>query len=464
MLLVLVGMPLLRNPAGATMPGPVGRLLFVGSCTTCSGPLVGLQTINADGHEHHKPFPTAANYHEVDGEWSPDGTTLLVNEYDLQSSPRTYRVSTIAPNGTKTTRLQGAQQLASPTWSPNGTSILFISSGDLFVQDSPDSIVIKIADTNTATSAAYSPDGSKIAYAADGNVHVMTANGGNDTVIASGTDPDWAPDSSRIVYTRTDDDTPGIYTNLPVGGDEQFLHAGTSPVWSPDGARIAFVTRGTGPAPHLIRLIDPDGSDLTTIFDESGDEPILLNWQAADVCASGFPDVGSGHAFCADIDWLASASITGGFNDGTYRPASPITRSSMAAFLYRYAGSPEFTPPAVPTFADVPTSHTFYDEVEWAVAEGLAGGFDDGTFRPGASITRGSMAAFLFRLDDPAFTDPATPTFDDVANSHPFFTEIEWLAETEVTTGFPDGTYRPGAPVTRGSFAAFLHRFDALPV
>jgi hypothetical protein len=418
--------------------------------------------VNADGSEHHKPFATATNYREVDGEWSPDGTTLVINEYNIQSSPRTYRLSTVAPNGARTTLLQGVQ-LASPTWSPDGKSLLFVNTGDLFVMDATGSFPFKIAETNTATSAAYSPDGTKIAYVAGGNIHTISPSGTNDTVVAVGTNPDWAPDGSRLVYTRTDGGTPGIYTNLPAGGDEQFLHAGTSPLWSPDGTRIAFVTPGSGSTPDRIRLIDPDGSDLTTVFDGSADEPILLSWQAADVCLSGFSDVGSAHGFCADIAWLAGEGITGGFADGTYRPGAPITRGSMAAFLYRYAGSPAFTPPAVPSFIDVPTSHTFHHEIEWAVAEGLAGGFADDTFRPGASITRGSMAAFLFRLDDPTFVDPATPTFDDVATNHPFFTEIEWLAETGVTTGFPDGTYRPGSPVTRGSFAAFLHRFDELP-
>jgi hypothetical protein len=176
-----------------------------------------------------------------------------------------------------------------------------------------------------------------------------------------------------------------------------------------------------------------------------------------------FPDVPLAHSFCADIQWLDSEGITGGFPDGTYRPGANITRGSMAAFLYRYAGSPAFTAPLTPSFSDVPTSHTFFTEIEWAVSVGLTAGFPDGTFRPGNAITRGSMAAFLFRDAAPVFPDPVTATFSDVPTSHTFFTEIEWLADTAVTTGYDDGTYRPGSPVTRGSFAAFLHRYDMLP-
>jgi hypothetical protein len=49
-------------------------------------------------------------------------------------------------------------------------------------------------------------------------------------------------------------------------------------------------------------------------------------------------------------------------------------------------------------------------------------------------------------------------TFSDVNASHPFYGEIEWLAASGITTGYPDGTFRPGAPVTRQAMAAYLQR------
>ena len=61
-------------------------------------------------------------------------------------------------------------------------------------------------------------------------------------------------------------------------------------------------------------------------------------------CASGFTDVVSHHPFCAEIDWLASGGIAGGYEDGTFRPTVPVSRQAMAAFLYRSAGSPAFRP------------------------------------------------------------------------------------------------------------------------
>lgn len=52
----------------------------------------------------------------------------------------------------------------------------------------------------------------------------------------------------------------------------------------------------------------------------------------------------------------------------------------------------------------------------------------------------------------------ASHDFDDVPTTNPFHDDISWLTSTGVTEGFPDGTYRPGEPVTRQSMAAFLRR------
>jgi hypothetical protein len=73
------------------------------------------------------------------------------------------------------------------------------------------------------------------------------------------------------------------------------------------------------------------------------------------------------------------------------------------------------------------------------------------------------MAAFLYRLaDSPAFDPPDTPSFDDVALAHNFFLEIEWLVDAGIASGFPDDTFRPGAAVSRQAMAAFLFRLEPL--
>ena len=85
-----------------------------------------------------------------------------------------------------------------------------------------------------------------------------------------------------------------------------------------------------------------------------------------------FGDVDSRNQFYKEITWLAEQGISTGWveADGsrTYRPLNSVARDAMAAFLYRLAGQPEFTPPAVSPFADVNPSTQFYKEITWLAA------------------------------------------------------------------------------------------------
>jgi hypothetical protein len=174
-----------------------------------------------------------------------------------------------------------------------------------------------------------------------------------------------------------------------------------------------------------------------------------------------FGDVAPSHPFVEDIAWMDEQGISTGYADGDFQPEAAVSRQAMAAFLHRLAGAPATTPPAEPTFTDVGAGHPFRDEVEWMAGEQIAAGFEDGTFRPLVGVTRQAMAAFLFRVaDEPSTTPPAEATFSDVGPDHPFSTEVEWMAATEISTGYEDGTYRPALPVSRMAMSAFLHRLS----
>lgn len=54
----------------------------------------------------------------------------------------------------------------------------------------------------------------------------------------------------------------------------------------------------------------------------------------------------------------------------------------------------------------------------------------------------------------------ASHQFNDVPDSHPFHDDIAWLADNDITEGFPDGGFHPSAAVTRQAVAAFLHRYN----
>jgi hypothetical protein len=173
-----------------------------------------------------------------------------------------------------------------------------------------------------------------------------------------------------------------------------------------------------------------------------------------------FSDVLDSHRFRCAIGWLVDDGIAHGYPDGTFRPATSISRQAIAAFLFRFADEPAFTPPSTPTFPDVPVDHPFFHEIEWLASTDMTDGYPDGTFRPTATVTRQAMAAFLYRLaGEPAFSPPSTPTYLDVPTDHPFFAEIEWLTAIGVAEGYDDETYRPTTSVSRQAMSAFLQRY-----
>lgn len=170
-------------------------------------------------------------------------------------------------------------------------------------------------------------------------------------------------------------------------------------------------------------------------------------------------DIPLDHVFSTEISWLLKEGITTGYDDGTFRPRSKISREAMAAFLYRFSGSPRVDGRKT-QFSDVPPSHPFYTEITWLANSGITTGYNDGTFQPSKKITREAMAAFLYRY---AGTPPVTGgagTFSDIAPDHAFGQEISWLTTAGITTGYEDGTFRPRNNISREATAAFLHRFD----
>ncbi|WP_144018780.1 SH3 domain-containing protein [Demequina sp. NBRC 110056] len=120
---------------------------------------------------------------------------------------------------------------------------------------------------------------------------------------------------------------------------------------------------------------------------------------------SPFLDISSRTAFYREITWASESGISTGWKVSgghDYRSQSAITREAMAAFLYRFAGSPKVTLPSRSPFRDVPTSSQFYKQIVWLAQTGVSTGWrtDRGAeFRPDESISREAMAAFLYRLD-----------------------------------------------------------------
>ncbi len=161
--------------------------------------------------------------------------------------------------------------------------------------------------------------------------------------------------------------------------------------------------------------------------------------------------------FSSSIAWAFEAGITGGCEFDMYCPAEPVTRAQMAMFIDRAME----LPPTVVNFFWDDEGITGEGSINRLAAAEITGGCAEHRFCPRANVTRGEMASFLARaLDLPPATEPDHFSDDD-GSTHE--AAIDSLVEAGITGGCGPGRYCPNASVTRGQMAAFLFRSFANP-
>lgn len=112
-----------------------------------------------------------------------------------------------------------------------------------------------------------------------------------------------------------------------------------------------------------------------------------------------FSDVASGDWFNVTVSSLAQMGVIAGYEDGSFRPNAPITRAEFAAIATRFFAERGVTYNEG-LFADITGDEWFADVVAAAVERGLLGGYPDGTVRPNATITRAESCAVVNRTLD----------------------------------------------------------------
>lgn len=112
-----------------------------------------------------------------------------------------------------------------------------------------------------------------------------------------------------------------------------------------------------------------------------------------------FSDVASGDWFNVTVSSLAQMGVIAGYEDGSFRPNAPITRAEFAAIATRFFAERGVTYNEG-LFADITGDEWFADVVAAAAERGLLGGYPDGTVRPNATITRAESCAVVNRTLD----------------------------------------------------------------
>lgn len=147
-----------------------------------------------------------------------------------------------------------------------------------------------------------------------------------------------------------------------------------------------------------------------------------------------------------------------GYPDGTVKPTCDVTRAEVAAILYRVMDAD-----CVKTYETTRCSFSDVVRGDWfnlyvATLENAGVIVDtrtNGKFRPNEAITRAELAAMLAQFAD---IKSAANSFNDVSARHWASDEIAVCAKMGWINGYPDGSFRPDATITRAEMMAMINR------
>lgn len=110
---------------------------------------------------------------------------------------------------------------------------------------------------------------------------------------------------------------------------------------------------------------------------------------------------------------------------------------------------------------DVPDGFWAQYYIEALAQLGIISGKPDGRFYPNEPVTRGQFALMLYRIIEESPEEPpiGTKTFPVLDPNTQLGKAVSAIVEMSIANGFPDGTFCPNKPITRGQIAVMITRF-----
>ncbi len=176
-----------------------------------------------------------------------------------------------------------------------------------------------------------------------------------------------------------------------------------------------------------------------------------------------FTDAGSGDWYYEDVLYVYNRGLMEGTGEHSFSPDGAVTRGQIVTILWRLAGSPVVN--FAMDFTDVTEETWCAEAIRWAAAEGIAQGFDDGSFGQDRVVTREQLAAFLYRevqRQGGGFTGMwyFPLNYPDMEELGAFADEaMHWCVMTGVLQGTADGRLAPKDTADRAQLSAILHRY-----
>lgn len=296
------------NQAGALAWSPGGRKLAFIRGTIHGGLALpdkfALFVSNANG-QHLRRLLRCDNCLLSDWEttvsWSPDGSTIVVNDglrlALVNVKTGSHRLAAGCP-------ARSDVHPYAPAWSPDGSEIAFACGDSLYVATRTGThahSITTVPGNVQVGHLAWSPDGNTLAFDTPDSIYTVSADGSDLTTLHSGPAgngpgfPAWSPDGTHILYVTTPETATQFFVEVWVmnadGTQNQRLYHSSQPLidytpalWSPDGKQIAFSIDTATSTESGLMIMNADGSGLRRI----GDPMYEVNdfaWQARPLAA-----------------------------------------------------------------------------------------------------------------------------------------------------------------------------------
>ncbi|KAB2953778.1 hypothetical protein F9B85_03940 [Heliorestis acidaminivorans] len=168
------------------------------------------------------------------------------------------------------------------------------------------------------------------------------------------------------------------------------------------------------------------------------------------------PEDARGHWAQNWIDKMIQKGFVSGYPDGTFQPDKQITRAEFATIVNNSFNT--YDASAEATFTDVSSSDWFYRQVASAKEAGYISGYPDGTFKPNAPISRQEAAVLMTNLLG-LNQNASLPAYTDQGQIGNWaVSSISAVNASGLMQGYPDGQFKPLNPISRAETAVLIDK------